>query len=179
MEFVEVEEAKNWYVAALDGLRHLETAIHTNTKTRLSEVTLDQVHGMTVREWHEFLNDRELEHEMFASLAVLACFEGIIRRDAENRGAVNKGQQFFHRFHPIASEDHVSIMRIFDLWAAEFSTGHTLRKRVSALKNLYRDRNTLAHGRATRGQFTFDVISEKLEAALKKWKQFVPDFGSL
>lgn len=175
--FVEFEEAENWYIVALDGLRHLEYALHTRKKTRISESTLEQIYGMSPTEWHTFLDDREAEHEMFASLAVLASFEGRIRRDASWRGSFDQGQLHFQNFQSLSQEAHIPISKIFEAWESVFSQGHPLRKHLSALRDLYRDRNVIAHGRARRGQFAFELIFSKLEEALRKWRSFVPDFS--
>jgi hypothetical protein len=174
--FVEFEEAQSWYTVALDGLRHLETALHTNKRTRISQATLDQIRGMTPDEWREFLEDRESEHEMFACLALLASFEGSIRRDAEWRGETGSGP-YHQRFRTIAQEKHVSIAKIFEVWESILTPGHPLRKQLTILRNLYRDRNVIAHGKASRGQFAFELIFTKLQEALRKWREFAPNFN--
>lgn len=174
--FVDFEEVQNWYIVTLDGLNHLSTAIHTSKESNISEETLDQIRGMSPHEWRGFLNDRTSEHEMFASLAVLASFEGMIRRDATWRGWNNTGQAHFQRFHANAQDAHVTISKVFELWESEFSSGHALRKQIGNLRRLYADRNVIAHGRAHKGQFAFDLIFPKLVEALRKWREFVPDF---
>lgn len=173
--FVEFEEAQSWYTVALDGLRHLETALHTNKRTRISQATLDQIRGMPPDEWREFLEDRESEHEMFACLALLASFEGSIRRDAKWRGGTDAGPEHL-LFRTIAQEQHVPISKIFEVWESMFAPGHPLRRQLAVLRNLYRDRNVIAHGKARRGQFAFELIFTKLQEALRKWREFVPDF---
>lgn len=173
--FVEFEEAQSWYTVALDGLRHLETALHTNKRIPISQTTLDQIHGMSPNEWREFLDERESEHEMFASLALLASFEGSIRRDANWRGGTDTGQ-YHQGFRAFAQEQHVPISKIFEVWESMFTQGHPLRKQFSAMRRLYSDRNVIAHGKARRGQFAFEPIFKKLQEAQRKWRGFVPDF---
>lgn len=173
--FVEFEEARSWYTVTLDGLRHLETALHSNKRTQISRDTLEQICGMSFDEWREFLEMRESEHEMFASLALLASFEGSIRRDAYWRGGTRTGQNH-RRFRAIAQESHVPISKIFEVWESMYSRGHPLRKQLTILRLLYKDRNVIAHGKARRGQFVFELIFAKLQEALRKWREFVPDF---
>jgi hypothetical protein len=175
--YVEFEEARNWYIVALDGLRHLESALHTQKRTQISPFTLELIHGMSLPEWKEFLEERESEHELFASLAVLASFEGTIRRDAAWRGRMDGGQAMYQHFEPLSREAYVSISRIFDAWESAYSRGHPLRQQFAALRRLYGDRNVIAHGRAQRGQYVFELIFSRLEEAMRKWKEFVPDFG--
>lgn len=173
--FVEFEEARSWYTTALDGLRYLETALHTYQERRISEVVLDEIHGMSSKEWREFLRERELEHEMFASLALLASFEGNIRRDADWRGTTGKALHH-QRFRAIPQEQHVPLSKLFEMWESTFDRGHPLRKQFLNLRQLYGDRNVIAHGRAHKGQFTFELIFERLEGAQRKWREFVQDF---
>lgn len=175
--FIEFEEAENWYTTAQDGLRHLETALHTRKKMRISPATLDQIYGMSPPEWQEFLERRESEHELFASLAVLASFEGSIRRDAIWRGGVNVGQSYFQCFHSIAGESHIPLAKIFELWESQLTLGHPLRKQLTQLRRLYSDRNIIAHGKARRGQFPFELIFTQLQEAQRKWREWVSDFG--
>ena len=173
--FVEFEEARSWYTAALDGLRYLETALHTKKEPRISESVLDQIYGMSSNEWREFLRERELEHEMFASLALLASFEGNIRRDADWRGSTGKAMHH-QRFRAIPREHHVPLSKLFELWESTFARGHPLRKQFLNLRQLYGDRNIIAHGKAHKGQFAFELIFARLEDAKRKWREFVEDF---
>lgn len=176
--FVDVDDAEVWYSITLDGLRHLETALHSPRKAlRLSQSTLDQIHGMSAVEWGTFRDAREAEHEMFASLAILAAFEGGIRRDAAWRGGVDSGQEHFLAFRSLSQDSHVPLSRIFETWESAFTQGHPLRRQFAKLRRLYVDRNVIAHGKARRGQFAFDLILPRLQEASRKWREFVPDFG--
>ena len=173
--FVEFEEARSWYTVALDGLRYLETSLHANKALRISADVLEQIYGMSPNEWREFLRERELEHEMFASLALLASFEGNIRRDADWRGSTDKALHH-QRFRAIPQEHHVPLSKLFEVWESTINRGHPLRMQFRKLRELYGDRNIIAHGRARKGQFAFELIFERLAEAKRKWQEFVQDF---
>lgn len=175
--YADLEQAENWYVVCMDGLHHLETAIHAGNTRRLTLRTLEQIRFIRDDEWRDFLRDREEEHEMYASLALLATCEGGIRRDAEWRSAAPSRPAYFAKFQALrAQPEHVSIHAILDTWQAALGPAHPFRGRLDQLRGFYRDRNLLAHGRAQLGEFAFAPIFDALAVIRGKWKSFVPDF---
>jgi hypothetical protein len=176
--FIGFKDAEIWYNSALDGLRHLQTTIHSNKKTVISDKTLNDILGMRKDQWLEYLDARESEHEMFASLALLSCFEGIIRRDAEARGRSDKAEHY-QKFRNIKKQNHISIIKIFETWESSFGNDPVLSKQFNTLRSMYISRNILAHGKATRHQFAFHFIHGKLDEAKRKIQEKIKDFDNI
>ncbi|BEP95344.1 hypothetical protein GmRootA79_37280 [Acidovorax sp. A79] len=175
--YVTFSDARTWFITAIDGLRVLEIAIYDTKSRPISQSTLEEIHGMSAQEWRNFLRQREEEHELFASLAVLASFEGHIRRDFDLRSAPGSKMQFASLFSSVVGAGNVSLSNIFGAWERAVGNPHYLRPTLTSLRELYRDRNLMAHGKGRRGDFEFQPIYEKLETALAKWQQLDSYFG--
>jgi len=176
--FPTIDEARNWYVVSLDGLRHLKRVVDGAKPQHVSEETLDQIMFMTQEEWKAFIRRREDEHEAFASLALLAACEGGIRRDCAWRGAdSNSGNVHHRRFQRLNSGvGHISLRSIIDAWQGALGRDSYFKNYLAELRGLYVDRNVLAHGRASLQQFNFALIYERLSRVRSKWRQVASDF---
>lgn len=176
--FPNIDEARNWYIVSLDGLRYLKRVVDGAKPQHISEDTLDQILFMTQAEWKEFIRRREDEHEAFASLALLAACEGGIRRDCSWRGGEhNIGQAYYPRFRRLNDSDgHISLANIIDAWQGALDRKSYLRDYLADLRGLFVDRNALAHGRASLQQFNFALIYARLSRVRTKWRQTASDF---
>ncbi|WP_155952174.1 hypothetical protein [Pseudomonas sp. CHM02] len=176
--FPTIDEARNWYFVSLDGLRHLKRIADGANSQHISKETLDQIMFMSEREWKDFVRRKEDEHEAFASLALLAACEGGIRRDCAWRSAEgNSASSHYQRFQRLNRNDgHISFASIIDAWQAALGRDSYFKNYLFDLRDLYVNRNALAHGRASLQQFNFALIYERLDKVRKKWRQTTSDF---
>lgn len=175
MSFPNEKRIADWYVTSYDGLVNLVTRLHSVDSPYLSQATIDKIFGMTEWEWTTFLRIKLEDHEIAASLALLATCEGAIRRDLEHRiGSQNSHHLGLRSL--VKPSRHASIIEILAKWANTLGQGNYAYIHLKSLEKIYLDRNLLAHGRAQHGQFMFNLIRDRLLLIQTKWKQSVPDF---
>jgi hypothetical protein len=172
--FPGIDRTEVWYRTAQDGLIHLQTAIHSTKKRLISELTDEEIFGMSNAEWQEYYKSRSEEHEIFACLALLASCEGAIRRDLDWR--VTTQRRHHVELRRFATGQHASIVRILDRWRNIIGPSSNAYRPLQRLTALYKGRNDLAHGGATIGQFVFIKILESLQDIERRWREEVADF---
>ncbi|WP_201215202.1 hypothetical protein [Halochromatium roseum] len=72
--FPDIDGAFTWYIATKDGLRGLRAAIQCGAV--LSEDIVDELYGMTLGEWQDYLRRQTVKHGVLATLALFAACEG-------------------------------------------------------------------------------------------------------
>ncbi len=152
----------------------LKYVVHRASVEGISQMTADEIFGMTEEEWRKYLKDRLEEHELYASLALLASCEGAIRQDMEWR--VNNRRRHHLRFRRISTGSYVKLSSIINRWRMALGANSHVDGHLRKLSHLYVGRNALAHGRARPGDVGFVVVWEHLRKIEQKWKQEVPDF---
>lgn len=173
--FPRISRTRKWYYSTKDGLMQLKYAIHSSTFKDISEMTGDEVFGMTEKEWGRYLDARLEEHELYASLALLVSCEGAIRRDMAWR--ISKKKTYHLAFRKVPSDRYVKLSTIISRWWSELGPrANHVDKHLKRLADLYIGRNALAHGRAGVGAFVFEALWGNLERIEQKWKQVVSDF---
>lgn len=173
--FPDIRSARDWYVSARDGLRSLEHFVHAPIRhANISQMTDDAIFGMTEAEWKEYLQRRLEEHELFASLALMASCEGAIRRDLQWRIAQQRSHH--HHFSKVPEKGHIKTSIILGRWLRALGATSFAGSRLKKLLDLYVGRNALAHGVAPIGSVVFETLWEELRKIEEKWKQAVPDF---
>ena len=172
--FPNISRARKWYHSTPDGLVRLKSVVHKTSIEGISRITADEIFGMTEEEWRQYLKDRLEEHELYASLALLASCEGAIRQDMEWR--VKNRRPYHLRFRRISSESYVKLSTIINRWRTALGASSHLDCHLRKLSALYVGRNALAHGRARAGDVGFVVVWEHLQKIEQKWRQQVSDF---
>lgn len=174
--FPDIDSAQHWYVASKDGLLGLREAMRC--RASLSDETADELFGMTQNEWQAYHRRQVARHEMFATLALFAACEGGIRRDFEWRSSGSFGQAHQDRFRRIrqqATKEHIALSSILDGWMGAERNNAWLRKCLTGLVELFRQRNDLAHGRMS-GSIAFEPVYDRLCVIREKWCDAVEDF---
>lgn len=174
--FPDIDGAQHWYVVTKDGLVGLREAIRCGA--RLSDESCDELFGMTPAEWRVFYRQQAFRHEMFATLALFAACEGGIRRDFEWRSSSGFGlahQDRFRRIRQQANREHIALSSILDGWIRAERKNTWLRKHLTDVAELFRQRNDLAHGRISEG-VAFEPVYDRLCTIRDKWRDAVGDF---
>jgi hypothetical protein len=173
--FPDIARARHWYYSTKDGLLCLRRGISAPRRPDgISAITDDATFGMTQAEWKDYLHARLGEHELFASLALMAACEGAIRRDVQWRISGQRSQH--HGFSWVSGKGHLKISTILNRWIQVVGANSYAGRRLNRLLGMYIGRNALAHGLAPMGSVVFEAIWEELCKIEDKWKQAVPDF---
>ena len=173
--FPDIGRARDWYFSTRDGLLCLGRYIHAPSRPEgISAITDDAIFGMTEAEWKDYLQKRLDEHELFASLALMAACEGAIRRDVQWRVAERRSQH--QHFSKVPEKGYLKISTILNRWIQVLGSNNYASNRLKQLLGLYVGRNALAHGVAPMGSAVFEALWEDLRKIEDKWKQAVPDF---
>ena len=176
MSFPDIRRVFSWYLASSDGLKQLASLFDQPLSHYVSDATYHRLIGMTKEDFfNDFLREKLDDHELAASLALLANCEGAIKRDMVDRVA-NQGLHHQH-FAGLVTQPHVSITWVLDKWMHAVTSASCAYLWIDYLKLLYRDRNVLAHGSAAHGQFAFKLIREELDYIQDEWKRGVADFA--
>jgi hypothetical protein len=168
--FFRFNEVRQWYSATTTAVDLLEKLIDRDDQRLWGNPDLKEMKGSSPDEWAEYIELRRQEHEMFACLAALAVFEGMIRRDAIRRSKENSKWNYHQKFRKLMQDSHVSISKIIATWQT-IRDCERLKSTFNDLSDLYRQRNTMAHGRAERDQYVFAIVCDKLEKIERKWKE--------
>lgn len=176
MSYPDRRRVEAWYRTAREGISNLAGLLTQSTSGVIADAIHDEIFGMTQTEWKAFHDEKQEDHEVAASLALLATCEGAIRRDLEQR--IAHGGLHHTNLKPlIEPARHVSIIFILQKWRKAIGKKSHAYKHIGKLEDIYiNSRNALAHGRAMHGEFTFNLLLEHLNVAERKWKDAVADF---
>lgn len=178
MTYPTVARTEAWYRVTNDGFTSLWTHIGSSTRRPhlVQEETWYEVQGMSEAEFIEYIKRKKEDHEVAATLALLATCEGAIREDMKYRVS---GRHMHHRdFKRLANQaGHTKLSGILGKWETILQRRPTAHAAIGNLMTMYRDtRNSLAHGRSAYNALTFVVVLRELRRIETSWKNAVGDF---
>ena len=185
--FPDVNEAAGWHSACREGLSALEQITLRSAKEPRQDwsqvQSLDDLSHRSIEEVCEYFEIKEQQHDVLATLAILAACEGAIRRDLRWRADGDRGQLYRAQFLRLAEEQlahkYIPIQKVLGKWRSVLR-GSKQPHAVSHIQGIdtlfVQVRNRLAHGQLSANEFVFSVIHRRLVLAQQKWKQAVSDF---
>ena len=176
-EFPDIESAQRWFATTIESLEVLRLAALKGKL--LPQSAIAEILHMSETELNEFFRRKLMIHEMFATLALFAACESGLRRDFFWRATGNNGQKFHGKFQSLLrlnNGSHVGISRIFGAWFSALSGTHFAKKDLRKLRELFYERNKLAHGNAKIGAYAFEPIYAEFSRIRTSWKSEIHDF---
>lgn len=154
--FPQLDEVELWHHSVLNGLDALqslasaEVAIpHALDQELASQI--NEIRAFTLQEWLAWRAERVEHQELFATIALFASFEGMVRRDFAWRATDSQALHHyaFAQYLPRKQNVFVRLARILACWKsiAVNLKDTQFEQVIEKLERGYQDeRNALAHG---------------------------------
>lgn len=183
--FPQLDEVELWHHSVLNGLDALQSLASAQVAIphALDQELAAQIHeirAFTFQEWLGWRAERVEHQELFATIALFASFEGMVKRDFVWRATELQALHHysFSQYLPMKQDGFVPLARILACWKAIAVGGKDtqLEKLIEKLQLAYQDeRNALAHGNNITVT-PFPKLYTDLVAAKLAFRSAVPDF---
>jgi hypothetical protein len=183
--FPQLDEVELWHHSMLNGLDAMQALANVQVvipRALEGELAaqIDEIRAFTFQEWLAWRAERVEHQEMFATIALFASFEGMLKRDFAWRATESQALHHysFLQYLPRKADGFVPLARILACWKSiAVSLKNTQFEQViENLERAYQDeRNALAHGNNITVT-PFPKIYADLVAAKLAFHSAVPDF---
>ena len=183
--FPRLDEVELWHRSALNGLDAMQALASVqvaipHARDQELAAQIDEIRAFTFQEWLAWRAERVEHQELFATIALFASFEGMVKRDFawRSREAQALHHDSFFQCLPRKPDGFVPMARILGCWkaVARDLKDNVFEQVIEKLEQSYQDeRNALAHGNNITVT-PFPKLYDDVVAAKLAFHAAAPDF---